>query len=122
MPIIRATVTTDDAAPNARRPAASTAAVERGVTVNPNPRPNAPSAERDRLDRPCPAVHVAIADEPADAEREPDERDEAERQHPDGEPRDERPEGGRAGQGAEGEPLLVGTAVEHPIHEDRARR
>jgi len=39
MPIIRATVTVADAAPNAARPAASTAAVDRGVTVSPNPKP-----------------------------------------------------------------------------------
>ena len=39
MPSIRATVTTADAVPNARRPAASTAAVERGVTVSPKPNP-----------------------------------------------------------------------------------
>ena len=39
MPSIRATVTTAEAVPNARRPAASTAAVDRGVTVSPNPSP-----------------------------------------------------------------------------------
>ncbi len=44
MPSIRATVTTDDAAPNEAWPAASTAAVERGVTDRPNPRPKRPSA------------------------------------------------------------------------------
>src|SRR4051794_13634643 len=40
IPIIRATVTVADAIPNARRPTASTAAVERGVTVSPKPAPN----------------------------------------------------------------------------------
>ena len=44
MPSIRATVTTAEAAPNERWPAASTAAVERGVTVSPNPNPKTPSA------------------------------------------------------------------------------
>ena len=44
MPSIRATVTTDEAAPKAAWPAASTAAVERGVTDSPNPRPNVASA------------------------------------------------------------------------------
>ena len=63
MPIIRATVTTDDAAPKARRPTASTAAVERGVTVSPNPSPNAASVERDRLDRGRPGDQRDIADE-----------------------------------------------------------
>ncbi len=43
IPIIRATVTTDDAAPKLRRPTASTAAVERGVTVSPNPSPKTAS-------------------------------------------------------------------------------
>ena len=39
MPTIRPTVTAALAVPNAARPAASTAAVERGVTVSPNPSP-----------------------------------------------------------------------------------
>src|SRR5204863_7251547 len=38
------TVTVADAIPKYRRPTASTAAVERGVTVSPNPNPNPPSA------------------------------------------------------------------------------
>jgi hypothetical protein len=47
MPIIRATVTVADAAPNAARPADSTAAVDLGVTVNPKPMPNnAPEAAK----------------------------------------------------------------------------
>jgi len=45
MPIIRATVTVAEAAPNAARPAASTAAVDLGVTVSPKPIPKtAPEA------------------------------------------------------------------------------
>src|SRR5438445_708446 len=44
MPIMRATVTTAEAVPNARRPTASTAAAERAVTVRPNPSPKIPSA------------------------------------------------------------------------------
>ena len=44
MPIIRATVTVADAMPKWARPTASTAAVERGVTVSPNPSPNTASA------------------------------------------------------------------------------
>src|ERR1035437_8683946 len=45
MPIIRATVTVADAAPKAALPADSTAAVDRGVTVSPQPMPNtAPEA------------------------------------------------------------------------------
>ena len=64
IPIIRATVTTADATPNARRPAASTAAVERGVTVSPNPNPNAPSARAtDSIG--VPDRQVAIAANPA---------------------------------------------------------
>ena len=44
MPIIRATVTVADAAPKRVRPTASTAAVLRGVTVSPKPRPKSPPA------------------------------------------------------------------------------
>src|SRR5829696_4709240 len=44
MPTMRATVTVEDATPYASRPTASTAAVERGVTVSPNPAPKMPSA------------------------------------------------------------------------------
>ena len=40
MPTIRATVTVDEAAPYASTGTDSTAAVERGVTVSPNPAPN----------------------------------------------------------------------------------
>src|SRR6478735_11927702 len=43
IPIIRATVTIALAIPNDARPADSTAAVLRGVTVRPNPSPKAPS-------------------------------------------------------------------------------
>src|SRR3990170_2515338 len=39
MPIIRATITVDDATPYEPRPTASTAATERGVTDNPKPTP-----------------------------------------------------------------------------------
>ena len=42
MPIIRATVTIALAIPNEARPAVSTAAVERGVTVSPKPAPKMP--------------------------------------------------------------------------------
>src|SRR6476469_3431854 len=42
IPIIRATVTIALAIPNAARPALSTAAVLRGVTVSPNPNPKPP--------------------------------------------------------------------------------
>ena len=121
MPIIRATVTIADATPNARRPAASTAAVERGVTVSPNPKPE--DAERER--RPSSIVDARGPARPsptsaADAEREADERHQAERQDPDDEARDERPERRRAGQRPEREPLLVRAAVEHAIDEHGA--
>ena len=43
MPIIRATVTIALAIPNDSRPAVSTAAVERGVTVSPKPSPKTAS-------------------------------------------------------------------------------
>ena len=64
IPIIRATVTTDAAAPNARRPAASTAAVDRGVTVSPNPNPKTAS-EPATASIPVSGVHDAIAMRPA---------------------------------------------------------
>ena len=44
MPTIRATVTVEAAMPYSSRPTAATAAVERGVTVTPKPRPNTASA------------------------------------------------------------------------------
>ena len=59
MPIIRATVTAADAAPNAARPSASTAAAERGVTVSPKPRPKiASQAATSPID--VSGVHAAI--------------------------------------------------------------
>ena len=76
---MRATVTTDEAAPNARRPAASTAAVERGVTVSPKPnpktrqragdgrdagvgRPRSPSPRARRCDNPRPTSVATRSD------------------------------------------------------------
>ena len=41
---------------------------------------------------------------------------------PDDEARDERADRGRAGQGAERQALLVGSAVEHAVDEDGRRR
>ncbi len=64
IPSIRATVTTADAVPNVRRPAASTAAVERGVTVSPKPSPYAPSASAT-VSRLVSAVQRDIASRPA---------------------------------------------------------
>ena len=64
MPSIRATVTTADAVPNARRPAASTAAVERGVTVSPKPKPYRPSASAT-VSRLVSGVQRDIASSPA---------------------------------------------------------
>jgi len=52
MPTMRATVTVADACPNAARPTASTAAVDRGVTVSPKPKPNSAS--------PAAAVSMAV--------------------------------------------------------------
>src|SRR4029079_621717 len=48
MPTIRATVTVEAAMPYSSRPTAATAAVERGVTVAPQPRPN--TAQRAAAD------------------------------------------------------------------------
>ena len=59
MPIMRETVTTAEATPNGRRPADSTAAVERGVTVSPKPKPKTPSA-RATCSMVIDAVHVDI--------------------------------------------------------------
>ena len=67
IPSIRATVTTAEATPKARRPAASTAAVERGVTVSPKPKPKTREVPGDRLDARSSGVHNAIASEAADA-------------------------------------------------------
>ena len=44
MPSMRATVTPADATPNALRPRASTAAVDRAVTVRPKPKPKSRQA------------------------------------------------------------------------------
>src|ERR1051325_4041720 len=71
IPIIRATVTVADAAPNDERPADSTAAVERGVTVSPKPSPK--SARRPATATiPTLAFHWAISRRPTtDAARPP---------------------------------------------------
>ena len=63
MPSIRATVTTAEAVPNGSPTGASTAAVERGVTVSPNPKPKTPSASAtvSRLGR---GVHADIRTRP----------------------------------------------------------
>ena len=70
MPSIRATVTTDEAAPNAPLPAASTAAVERGVTDSPNPSPKAASAS-DASPTVVDAVQRDIASSPPTAAARP---------------------------------------------------
>ena len=105
MPTIRATVTTADATPKRCCPAASTAAVDRGVTVRPNPSPNAGERERDlfdrRLGRPC-----GHRQQPADREGESDDRHEAQAGQADEEARNEGADRGRAGQRPEGESLL----------------
>src|SRR5918995_7292598 len=70
MPSMRATVTTDDATPNAARPAASTAAVERGVTDRPNPRPKTPSATATARTSVV-GFHIAIAASPPTLDARP---------------------------------------------------
>ena len=78
-------------------------------------------AERqgDRLDRglgrparPCAASPPMLNASPTSVTRRSDRTRTAR-------PESERAEGGRAGKGAEGEPLLVGSAVEDPVDEDR---
>ena len=64
-------------------------------------------------------VQRAIAPRPHHAGRQPDEGDDPEARQPHGEARQERPDGGRAGQRAEGEALLVGPAVEDAVDEHR---
>ena len=118
MPIMRATVTVDEAVPYACTATASTAAVDRGVTVS--PKPNAEQREREggALDGGggCPAGHLP---QPDDAGTQPDDRHQLERQEPHREPGQQRPHGRRSRQGPQRQPLLVGTAVEHPVHEHR---
>src|SRR3970282_941452 len=90
IPIIRATVTVAEATPNAAWPRASTAAVERGVTVSPMPSPKAPMSQ-------------ATSGTPAT---------------PEAKPGSECPAGGCRAQGAEGDPLDVGSAVQDAVDED----
>ena len=106
---------------SAARPAASTAAVERGVTVSPKPRPKTATANA--------ATGIDVAGRPAGhrhegsrARRQPGQRHEPERDPADGEARHERADGGRGGEGAEHHLLLGRTAVQDPVDEDGARR
>ena len=109
MPIIRATVTVAEAAPKATGPTASVAAVLRGVTVTPNPRPKSarPAAIRPSV---VDGSQLAIERQRGGA------RDEAaDREQPEGDESDEpaRGEGAdrrREGEGAERD-LLVGRAA-----------
>ena len=121
MPIIRATVTIADAIPNAARPAASTAAVERGVTVSPKPKPKAPRASGDLPIGDRRASSAAISDErrrrSSASPTSVTSRSDSDAHH---EARDERAERGRPRQRPEREALLVRAAVQHAIDEDRA--
>ena len=85
----------------------------------PEPEPERAEPERDGLEARLrrPARH---REEAADAQRQPAERDEPERDDPDDEARGERPDRGRAGQRPEREALLVRTAVQDPVDEHRA--
>ena len=119
MPIIRATVTAADAAPNACLPSASTAAAERGVTVSPKPSPKiASQAATSPID--VPGVQAAIRESAAIAATMPDERGQPEPERPQREPRDERARGRRGGERPERDALQVGAAVQHPIDEHGA--
>src|SRR4051794_6814285 len=63
MPTIRATVTVEEAAPYDSTATAATAAVERGVTVSPNPAPNrASGAATPEMDVSC--VQPAMSQSP----------------------------------------------------------
>ena len=120
MPIIRATVTVAEAIPNARRPSASTAAVDRGrhgqpeaeaedgeqPATSPRPRGRRPGRHPDERAR-CPgrARRAVITRRPSQRRTKP---------------RSERPDRRRAGERAEGDPLDVRAAVEDPVDEDGA--
>jgi hypothetical protein len=103
MPIIRATVTVAAAAPKATRPAASTAAVDRGVTVNPKPIPKtAPEAAKAFVE--TVGLHVDIQASPPALTARPT-RVSSRRDRPRDRPEDD--------------PLLIRAAVEDAIDEDR---
>ncbi len=70
IPTIRATVTIDDAWPYAAAPAASIAALERGVTVSPKPSPKVASAAAT-VPMGVAAVQVAIHRSPPTARAMP---------------------------------------------------
>jgi hypothetical protein len=118
MPIIRATVTVAEAAPKAARPAASTAAVERGVTVSPNPKPKTAAEaanhsvwtsglQDDIQTRPPVLIASPISVHPGGGTSRRVRKPEMQRAH-----------GHRPGQRPEDHALRVGPAVQNPVDED----
>ena len=81
MPIIRATVTVAEAAPKAARPAASTAAVDRGVTVSPKPMPKTAARRPRRRSSERPGSTSTSRPGRRRSTRQADERQQPQRDH-----------------------------------------
>ena len=120
MPTIRATVTVDEAMPYGSRATASTAAVERGVTVSPKPAPNTASAAAadpiGRRGRPARHHDERARSRPPARCSVTRRSDRIRTTNPD----TSAPTAVAAGERAERQALLVGPAVEHAVDEHRA--
>ena len=97
----------------------STAAVLRGVTVSPKPSPNSAERQPDRRDRDLRRPARTSGRAPPRDRTSPTSVTTPQRQGPDREAADERPDGRRRRQGAEREPLVVRAAVEDAVDEHR---
>ena len=118
MPIIRATVTVAEAIPNAARPADSTAAVERGVTVRPKPRPKTATANAATgID--VAGVQPAIATRAPALAHQPGQRHEPEREiRRTAKPDTSAPTAVAAARAPSTTCCSGGTAVQDPVDED----
>ena len=88
------------------------------MTVSPNPSPKAASVSATA--RPGSRASTGHRDQPGDRERQADEGHRRSERTRTAKPGAERADGRRAGERAEGQPLLVGPAVEDAVDEDGA--
>ena len=118
MPIMRATVTVAEAAPKAALPAASTAAVERGVTVKPKPIPKT-AADMAKAFVGESGFHIDIHVSPPALTASPTRVRIRREMKPRQEARGKGAQGHGAGQRTEHHSLLLRAAVQDAIDEDR---
>ena len=118
IPSIRATVTPAEATPKAFLPSASTAALDRAVTVNPKPRPKTDRPPTNTSSPVC-AVALSSQQQATDFRQQPTEAD---RDHPHRSDEEARAQGADrhgTGQAAQDQLLLGRTRVTDAIDKDR---